>query len=116
MSENYRLAARKLQSAKHATLKHLLLQFSRCPARISRHWGRWSHMESGQLVLVTLYNPREKFWGLMLSLDPAGVNVRGVDLQSLDDFTQLIKAGEDVGARVGFCPIHPAPGVEDGKS
>ena len=70
-------------------------------------------MESGQLVLVTLLNPREKFWGLMLSLDPAGVNVRGVDLQSLDDFTQLIKSGEPVSASVVFFPMHRVQRIEE---
>ena len=50
-------------------------------------------MDTGQLVLVTLNNPREKFWGMLLSLTPAGVNVRGVDLQSLDDFMQMVKTG-----------------------
>src|SRR5260370_37384053 len=81
---------------------------------MSRHWGRWSYMESGQLVLVTLHNPREKFWGLMLSLDPAGVNVRGVDLQSLDDFTQLIKAGEALSASLVFFSIHRLQRIEEG--
>ena len=57
-------------------------------------------MISGQLVLVTLNNPREKFWGMLLALDPAGVSVRGVDLQSLDDFTQLVKSGEAASASV----------------
>jgi hypothetical protein len=90
-----------------------LLQFSRAPARISRHWGALVHMEAGQLVLVTLHNPREKFWGMMLSLDPAGVNVRGVDLQSLDDFTQLVKSGEAVTASVVFFPMHRVQRIEE---
>src|SRR5215469_16323872 len=51
-------------------------------------------MNSGQLVLVTLQNPREKFWGMLLALTPAGASLRGVDLQSFDDFTQMVKAGE----------------------
>ena len=29
-------------------------------------------MDCGQLVLITLHNPREKFWGVLLSLTPAG--------------------------------------------
>src|SRR6266849_5569768 len=74
-------------------------------------------MDSGQLVLVTLHNPREKFWGILLSLDPAGVSVRGVDLQSLDDFTQLVKSGEPATASVVFFPMHRVQRVEaDGKN
>ena len=69
-------------------------------------------MEAGRLVLVTLQNPREKFWGLLMSLTPAGVNVRGLDLQSLDDFTQLVKTGEAATASVVFFPMHRVQRIE----
>ena len=72
-------------------------------------------MISGQLVLVTLNNPREKFWGMLLSLDPAGVSVRGVDLQSLDDFTQLVKSGEAATASVVFFPMHRVQKIEEDR-
>lgn len=72
-------------------------------------------MISGQLVLVTLHNPREKFWGLLLSLDPAGVSVRGVDLQSLDDFTRLVKSGEAASASVVFFPMHRVQKIEEDR-
>ena len=72
-------------------------------------------MDSGKLVLVTLYNPREKFWGLMLALEPAGVSVRGVDLQSLDDFTQLVKSGEAASASVVFFPMHRVQKIEEDR-
>jgi hypothetical protein len=73
-------------------------------------------MNPGQLVLVTLNNPREKFWGVMLSLTPAGVSVRGVDLQSLDDFTQLIKSGEAASASVVFFPMHRVQRIEEDEA
>ena len=74
-------------------------------------------METGQLVLITLNNPREKFWGMLLSLTPAGVNVCGVDLQSLDDFIQLVKSGEAATAGVIFFPMHRVQRIElDGRS
>ncbi len=69
-------------------------------------------MEPGRLVLVTLQNPREKFWGLLISLTPAGVNVRGLDLQSLDDFTQLVKTGEAATASMVFFPMHRVQRIE----
>jgi hypothetical protein len=73
-------------------------------------------MEPGKLVLVTLNNPREKFWGVLLSLTPAGVNVRGVDLQSLDDFMQLVKSREPATASVIFFPMHRVQRMElDGR-
>jgi len=70
-------------------------------------------MDSGQLVLVSLHNPREKFWGLLVSLEPAGVSVRGVDLQSLDDFSQLVKSGEPASASSVFFPMHRVQRIEE---
>jgi hypothetical protein len=69
-------------------------------------------MNSGQIVLVTLQNPREKFWGVLLALTPAGVSLRGVDLQSLDDFTQLVKSGEATTASLVFFPMHRVQRIE----
>ena len=74
-------------------------------------------MDCGQLVLITLHNPREKFWGVLLALTPAGVSVRGVDLQSLDDFTQMVKSGDPASATVVFFPMHRIQRMElDGRS
>jgi hypothetical protein len=70
-------------------------------------------MNPGQLVLVTLNNPKEKFWGVVLSLTPAGVGVRGVDLESLDDFTQLVKSGEAASPSVVFFPMHRVVRIEE---
>ena len=69
-------------------------------------------MDTGQLVLVTLHNPREKFWGIMEALTPAGVSVRGLDLQSLDDFMQLVKSGEAASASTVFFPMHRVQRIE----
>jgi hypothetical protein len=69
-------------------------------------------MNTGQIVLVTLTNPREKFWGIMLSLSTAGVSLRGIDLQSLDDFTQLVKADEPATASLVFFPMHRVQRIE----
>ena len=69
-------------------------------------------MNAGQLVLVTLQNPREKFWGVIVALTPAGVSLRGVDLQSLDDFAQLVKSGEGATPSVVFFPMHRVQRIE----
>lgn len=69
-------------------------------------------MNSGQLVLVTLLNPKEKFWGELLSLSPAGVSLRGVDLQSLDDFMQMVKSGEAATGTMVFFPMHRVQRME----
>jgi hypothetical protein len=60
----------------------------------------------GALVLVTLSNPREKFWGAILELTPAGLSIRGIDLNSFDDFAGQVKAGDPVTAGSVFFPMH----------
>ena len=80
--------------------------------------GTAAQMHSGQLfspgsiVLVTLNNPREKFWGMLLCLDQAGVSLRGIDLRSLDDFARMVKSGEATSADVVFFPMHRLERVE----
>lgn len=66
----------------------------------------------GSMVLVTLNHPREKFLGMLLSLDQAGISLRGIDLQSLDDFALLMKSGEAAGPGVVFFPMHRIERVE----
>ena len=66
----------------------------------------------GSMVLVTLNTPREKFWGMLLSLDQAGISLRGIDLPSLDDFAQLVKSGEATAAIAVFFPMHRIERVE----
>jgi len=69
-------------------------------------------MNAGQLVLITLQNPREKFWGVLIALTPAGTSLRGVDLQSFDDFAQLVKTGEATTPNVVFFPMHRVQRIE----
>jgi len=42
----------------------------------------------GTPVLLYLHTPREKVFGVLLALQPAGVTVRGIDLVALDDFVR----------------------------
>lgn len=70
-------------------------------------------MTSGQLILITLNSPKEKFWGVMLALTPAGVSVRGVDLESLEDFIQMVKSGAAATAGVVFFPMHRVQRIEE---
>lgn len=65
----------------------------------------------GAVVVVALHSPREKFWGAVLELSPAGLSVCGVDLNSFDDFAALIKAGETQPSVV-FFPMHRVERVE----
>jgi hypothetical protein len=42
----------------------------------------------GTPVLVYLHAPREKVFGVLMSLQPAGIALRGIDLNALDDFVR----------------------------
>jgi hypothetical protein len=43
------------------------------------------------IILLTLTNPREKHWGELLALNPGGVTVRSIELNSFEDFVTEIK-------------------------
>jgi hypothetical protein len=60
----------------------------------------------GIMVLVTLGNPREKFWGAILSITPEGLSLCGVELASFDDLVSLVKDGEPFSPGVIFFPMH----------
>lgn len=42
----------------------------------------------GNAVVVYLHTPREKVFGVLVALQPAGIVVRGLDLAALDDFVR----------------------------
>ena len=71
-----------------------------------------SHFTSGAVVLVTLNAPREKFWGAILEITPAGLSVRGIDLNSFDDFIGLVREGEPVSPGAVFFPMHRVERIE----
>ena len=67
---------------------------------------------SNAVVLVTLNSPREKFWGAILNLAPPGVSVRGIDLNSMEDFIRQVKAGDMVTPNAVFFPMHRIERIE----
>jgi len=66
----------------------------------------------GCAVLITLHNPREKFWGALLELSASGLVVRGIDLNSFDDFAAMAKAGEPLSTATVFFPLLRVEKVE----
>src|SRR6059058_5790823 len=66
----------------------------------------------GTVVIVTLNMPREKFWGTLLALTPAGASLRGIDLNSVDDFARQVRDGDEVNANVVFFPMHRIERIE----
>ena len=64
-------------------------------------------MKKLSAVLVSLQNPKEKFWGVVLSVQTSGITVRGIDLNSFDDWSRGVAKGEgDMGLSTTFFPIH----------
>jgi hypothetical protein len=51
--------------------------------------------EERSLVIVNLINPKEKFFGVLRALSPAGVTMRAVNLDSFDDWIHQIARGEE---------------------
>jgi hypothetical protein len=66
----------------------------------------------GAIVLVTLNTPREKFWGAVLDISPSGIAMRGIDLNSFEDFARLINAGENATPASVFFPMHRVERIE----
>jgi hypothetical protein len=64
-------------------------------------------MQLHSIVIVSLHSPKEKLWGELLDISPAGVTVRGIDLNSFDDFIRQVldPAGERIGLPTLFFPM-----------
>jgi hypothetical protein len=65
-------------------------------------------MELKSIVVVSLHDPKEKIWGELLALDQAGITVRGIDVNSFDDFVQQVRNPEEaqIGLATIFYPMH----------
>ena len=66
----------------------------------------------GSMVVVTLGNPRDKFWGMILALAPEGLSMTGLELASFEDFVVMVKEGESFTASVVFFPMHRIERIE----
>ncbi len=64
-------------------------------------------MDPHSIVIVSLQGPKEKLWGELLELHPAGITMRGIDLNSFEDFIiqVLHPEGERVGLPTLFFPM-----------
>ncbi len=65
-------------------------------------------MEAGTLVLVHLVAPKEKYWGVLTALSPAGVTLRGLELDLFDEWARQQKRGAEaeLGLTTLFVPLH----------
>jgi hypothetical protein len=66
----------------------------------------------GAMVIVTLGNPRDKFWGMILALAPEGLSMAAVELASFEDFVLMVKDGESFSPAIVFFPMHRIERIE----
>lgn len=64
------------------------------------------------MVVVTLGNPRDKFWGTLLALGIEGLSLSGIELASFEDLILMVKDGEAVTPAVVFFPMHRIERIE----
>ena len=57
-------------------------------------------MEPHSIVIVSLHTPKEKVWGELVVINPSGITMRGIDLNSFDHLIRQMN--EPDGERVGF--------------
>jgi len=60
------------------------------------------------IVVVSLHSPKEKVWGELLDINPSGVTLRGIDLNSFDHFIRQLNEpdGERIGLPTIFFPMN----------
>lgn len=58
------------------------------------------------IVILNLQNPREKIWGALLSINAYGLTIRGIDINSFDDWSRSIaNQTESMGLSTMFIPM-----------
>lgn len=65
-------------------------------------------MDIGTIVMISLTQPNEKYWGRLESLGPAGATIRGINLASLEDWIRDLVSEQDSGLAptTVFFPLH----------
>ena len=63
-------------------------------------------VQPGTAVVIVLHSPREKSWGIVQEISGAGVFLRGLDLNSFDEWMRATVHGEEfVGMGDQFFPM-----------
>lgn len=59
------------------------------------------------IVIAHLVNPTEKFWGVLLNLDPSGLALRGINVSSFDDWMFQVgrREPQTLGLSTMFVPL-----------
>jgi hypothetical protein len=75
-------------------------------------------LNPGTPVVLYLHDPKEKIWGLLVSITAPGVVVRGIDLAVFDDWMRQEARGDEplVGLATCFYPIHRLERLEQDET
>ena len=46
------------------------------------------------IVVLSLHSPKEKIWGELVAISPAGITIRGVDLNRFEELLRQAATGE----------------------
>ena len=65
-------------------------------------------MKIHSIVIATLTSPKQRFLGKLLEITPAGITIRGVDLDAFEDWINHIAAKEESGVQASttFFPLY----------
>ncbi len=69
-------------------------------------------MKPHSVVVVNLHTPREKFWGELLEINPAGITLQGIDLNAFDEWLNQVRRNPAVGMTTVFFPLCRVERVE----
>ena len=53
-------------------------------------WNVPKNLTTRSAVILSLQNPREKIWGVLLSINSFGITVRGIDINSFQDWVRSV--------------------------
>ncbi len=53
-------------------------------------------LPENSVVIVNLVNPKEKFWGVLRSVSAAGLTIRGINLDSFQDWVAQIARKDEL--------------------
>ena len=66
-------------------------------------------MENGSIIVLNLQDPREKILGKLLAISPSGITVKGVDVNSFNDWMKQFTVKQTttiISPTTAFFPMH----------
>ena len=93
------------------------VEVGRAPRREENDLSSYG-LHEGTPVIIFLREPKDKVWGLLISLGAAGVIVRGMDLRSFEEWLRQEARREDdaIGPSTVFLPMHRIERMERDES